>query len=62
MTPYQVSSEIYGGFFYSGITLTYSVIILFRSNVHELRAKIISGVYSLQQTNFDELLKFSQTQ
>ena len=22
MTPYQVSSEIYGGFFYSGITLT----------------------------------------
>ena len=23
MTPYQVSSEIYGGFFYSGITLTW---------------------------------------
>ena len=22
MTPYQVSSEIYGGFFYSGITLS----------------------------------------
>ena len=26
MTPYQVSSEIYGGFFYSGITLTGPVI------------------------------------
>ena len=22
MTPYQISSEIYGGFFYSGITLS----------------------------------------
>ena len=24
MTPYQVSSEIYGGFFYSGITLKWT--------------------------------------
>ena len=26
MTPYQVSSEVYGGFFYSGITLTQNLL------------------------------------
>ena len=28
MTPYQVSSEIYGGFFYSGITLNFHWVCL----------------------------------
>ena len=31
MTPYQVSSEIYGGFFYSGTTLTSLFFILYSS-------------------------------
>ena len=27
MTPYQISSEIYGGFYYPGITLRFRIII-----------------------------------
>ena len=40
MTPYQISSEIYGGFYYPGITLIYSMDVLFISSL-SLKARLM---------------------
>ena len=44
MTPYQVSSEIYGGFFYPGITLSDHALIfgIVRDRIKSKKPKIIS--------------------
>ena len=41
MTPYQVSSEIYGGFFYPGITL-----------IKETTADVISLLHNVEKRYF----------